>query len=168
MDMRVTGAPGEESAATAVPATLPTACERLVRSRERLRVALQQGSAAGGASRPGPGADAGQGPSAWLQSLAALPGAAIVIDAVRDWWAKHPLHLAGEMGAEAARSVLRPVALRHPLALVLGALLLGGVLAWTRPWRWILKPAWFAGLWPELFFQTLAHLRHPAGRPAAP
>lgn len=163
MDMRATGAPARES----VAAALPTACERLVLSRERLRLALQQG-ASGGAARPGPGADTRQGPSAWLQNLAALPGAGIVIDAVRAWWAKHPLRLAGQVGAEAVRSVLQPVARNHPLALVLGALLLGGVLAWTRPWRWILRPAWFTGLWPELFLQTLAHARHPASPPAVP
>lgn len=150
-------------------AALPTACERLVLSRERLRVALQQGSAgAGGTAWPGPGAEPGGGQPAWLRHLAALPVAGIVIDAWRAWWAKHPLRVAGEMGVEAARSVLQPMARSHPLALVLGALLLGGALAATRPWRWLLKPAWFAGLWPQLFLQTLSHARRPVGRPAAP
>lgn len=162
MDMRVTGTPAREPVAA-----LPSACERLVRSRERLRLALQQG-ATGSATPPGSGAGTRQGPSAWLQDLAALPGAGIVIDAVRAWWAKHPLRLGGQAGAEAVRSVLQPIARSHPLALALGALLLGGVLAWTRPWRWILKPAWFAGLGPELFLQALAHAHHPAGRPVAP
>jgi hypothetical protein len=151
-------------------AALPTACERLVLSRERLRRALPQGSAAaGGTTWPGSGAEPGGGLPAWLSNLAALPGAGIVIDAWRAWWAKHPLRVAGEVGVEAVRSVLQPIARSHPLALVLGALLLGGVLAATRPWRWILKPAWFAGLWPQLFLQNLSHhARSSAGRPGVP
>lgn len=145
--------------------TLPTACERLVLSRERLRHALLEGSpAAGEAARPG----ASRPPSAWLQDLAALPGAGIVIEALRAWWGKHPLRLASQVGAHAARSVLQPIAHSHPLALVVGALLLGGALACTRPWRWILKPVWFAGLGPQLFYETLAQARRQVNRPAAP
>lgn len=103
-----------------------------------------------------------------LQDLAALPGAGILIEALRTWWAKHPLHLAGQVGIEAARAVLQPLARNHPLALLLGALLLGGVLARARPWRWILKPAWLTGLGLQLFYETLAQARRPANRPAAP
>jgi len=146
-------------------ATPPTACERLVLSRERLRRALQAGpDAAGDATRPG----ADRSPSAWLQNLAALPGAGIVIEALRAWWAKHPLRLTGQVGVEAARSVLQPIARSHPLALVVGALFVGGALAWTRPWRWILKPAWLAGLGPQLLYETLVQARRPVNRPAGP
>ena len=142
-------------------ATLPTACVRLELSRERLRQALLEVSGAAGDAT-------GRQPSAWLQGLAALPGAGILIEALRTWWAKHPLHLAGELGVDAARAVLQPLARSHPLALVLGALLLGGVLAWARPWRWILKPAWLAGLGLQLLHETLAQARRPVNRPAAP
>jgi hypothetical protein len=141
--------------------TLRTACERLDLSRERLRQALLEGSAAAGDAT-------GRQRPAWLQDLAALPGAGILIEALRTWWARHPLQLAGQVGVEAARAVLQPLARSHPLALLLGALLVGGVLAWARPWRWILKPAWLAGLGLQLFHETLAQARRPVNRPAAP
>jgi hypothetical protein len=42
--------------------------------------------------------------------------------------------------------------------LVLGALVLGGMLAWSRPWRWILKPALFAGLMAQLSAKLMAQV----------
>ena len=60
--------------------------------------------------------------------------------------ATSPLHLAGRMAIDALNHAVQPVAQRNPLGLVLGAAVAGGVLTWSRPWRWILTPALLATL----------------------
>lgn len=115
-----------------------TASERLAASRERLRVGLQAKGAAAGAP-PAPGSA-----PAWLAPLLANPAAALAFRAVQAWWSGHPLHALGQGAAAAADATLRPVARRHPIALVLGAGLLGGLLVWSRPWRWLPSPALLA------------------------
>jgi hypothetical protein len=136
-----------------VSAVLNTPSDRLALSRERLRHAMRTSAAPkGGSTHP----HAGRFSTAWLASLKDIPGAAVIISAVTSWWAQHPLRLAGMVAADAASAVVRPVAQRNPLGLVLGALVLGGVLAWSRPWRWLLTPALFAGLLPQLFSKAMA------------
>lgn len=132
-----------------------TASDRLTLSRERLRQAMRDISAPPHqATQPGDGRSA----TAWLDSLKSTPGASVVIEAVSSWWAQHPLHIAGTVVIDAAKAVLQPMAQRNPLGLVLGALLLGGLLAWSRPWRWILRPALFAGLLPQIVAKAIAHV----------
>lgn len=63
--------------------------------------------------------------------------------------------MAGVIAATTADAVLEPVAQRHPWRLVLGAAALGGLLAWSRPWRWVVVPALFAGLVPQLLSAAL-------------
>jgi hypothetical protein len=135
--------------------TVLTATNRLALSRARMRQAMRdvsaprhEGTAKGvaGAFMP------------WLDHLKSIPGARVVIDAVSSWWVQHPLRIAGMLGAEAAKAVARPMAQRHPFSLVLGATLLGGLFAWSRPWRWIAKPALFAGLMPQLFTKAMANV----------
>jgi hypothetical protein len=134
---------------TAEQSDARTPSERLALSRERLRQALSgASSASGAASSPGQ-------PAAWWKGLAALPGAAIAIDAVQQWWARHPLRATTQIAFSAARGVVQPIAQRHPWALVLGAGLIGGLLAWRRPWGWVLKPALFAGLAQQLLISSL-------------
>jgi hypothetical protein len=130
-----------------------TPAERLARSRECLRQAMRDASAPRRGTSEGRTAGAG---TDWLHSLKSIPGGSVLIEAVSSWWAQHPLRVAGMVAADAASAVVRPVAQRHPLGLVLGALVLGGVLAWSRPWRWILTPALFAGLLPQLFSKAMA------------
>ncbi len=84
------------------------------------------------------------------ERLKDLPGAAMVIDAVQTWWAQHPLRTATLVAGEASRKFAAPLAERNPVALILGAVVVGALLAWTRPWRWILRPALFAGLLPAV------------------
>ena len=107
------------------------AAQRLAASRERMRVSM-------------------------TRQPAAADGTGPVLDALKDWWAAHPLHVAGVVAADAAKTLIGPVAQRHPIALVAGALLLGGALVWAKPWRGILKPALLAGLLPQLLSKAMA------------
>jgi hypothetical protein len=129
-----------------------TASDRLALSRERLRRAMSEISAPEAAAQS-QGA-CGQ-TLAWLDGLKSFSGTGSLVDAVRGWWRHNPLRLAGMAGTDAAQAVINPMARRHPLTLVLGAFLLGGLLAWGRPWRWIVKPALFAGLLPPLIHKAM-------------
>lgn len=125
--------------------------ERLVLSRERLRLAMAppgaRAASSGAARRPA---------GAWFDDLKANPVSAMLIDAVTRWWAQHPLRLAGMVAAGATTAMVRPMAQRNPLSLVLAALVLGGLLAWSRPWRWLLTPALLAGFVPRVFSKLVA------------
>lgn len=133
--------------------------DRLAESRERLRQAMQtivkppQRASSGGASSSLFGATG----SAWLDSLKTVPGINVIVEAVSSWWMRHPLYLASGVAGEAARAALQPVAQKNPVALVLGALIFGAVLVWTRPWRWIARPALLAGLFPQVLSKVIAH-----------
>lgn len=94
----------------------------------------------------------------WLASLKSLPIAGIVIDALSGWWAQHPLRIAVVVGSSAAEVLARPIAERNPLGLVLGSAVLGAAVVWSRPWRWLLKPALFAGLTQRLLSSALARV----------
>jgi hypothetical protein len=155
-----------------------TAVARLNQSRARIRQSmvdsLQSQSAARQRRATGVGAH-------WLDSLKSMPGGAVFIHAVNIWWSKQPLRAVASAAADAAKAVLQPVAKRHPLALVLGAFALGGVLAWTRPWSWVSKPVVLSGLVAPLLSKVIsnmpsgiwaeafnAFMRQPQGRPADP
>lgn len=115
---------------------------RLSQSREHLRQALHGTPSADRSTRP---------PAQWWTELRALPAASVVVDGVQAWWALHPLNATARVLTSTALDVVRPLARRHPLLAVLSAFMLGGLLAWSRPWRWALKPALFAGLLPQVF-----------------
>ncbi len=134
------------------PTAVLTPSERLTRSRERLRLAMLPVTTNSG-GRGGHGID---GP--WLARLKGLPGFDFLSQALRVWWARHPLHNVGLLLADAAKPWLQPVAKRNPLLLVLGAAVLGGLFAWSRPWRWVLKPAVMAGLLPQLLSKAMGHV----------
>ncbi len=122
--------------------------DRLALSRERLRQAMAPSTPRA--------AHANRSAGAWLDGLKSNPASAILIDAVTRWWGQHPLRLAGMVAADATAAAVRPMAQRNPLGLVLAALLVGGALAWSRPWRWLLTPALVAGLVPQLFSKLMA------------
>jgi hypothetical protein len=127
----------------------PSPIERLARSREQLRHALGGTSSTSQTqAAPGPG-------RAWWHELRALPGAGIMVDAVQQWWTRHPLRATTLIAVDAAQAVVQPLARSHPLALVTGAFVVGALLAWRRPWGWNLKPALFAGLVPQLLIASL-------------
>lgn len=125
------------------------ACERLARSRERLRQALQD-------SRPAPPADSAS--LSWLDGLKLLPGFDVVLIAVRAWWGQQPLRQAGENLAAAAQAALSPVAQRAPLWLLAGAAAAGGLLVWLRPWRWLPAAAVLGAVAPKLFGKIITQL----------
>lgn len=136
-------------------APLLTPSERLTLSRERLRLAMRD-SAAPASHAPG-ARIGGTGPS-WLDNLKSIPAAGIVIDAARSWWTEHPWRVAGLLAGETVKTVVRPLAQRHPVGLVVGAVLLGGALAWTRPWRLVFTSSLLAGLLPQLLSKTVARI----------
>ena len=121
---------------------LLSAGERLAQSRQRLQQALE--------AAPVPQAKAEKAESAgaladWLNSLKSLPGASLLLPLATAWWAKHPYRLAAIAVADLAKSAVLPTAQRHPWGLVAGAFAAGGLLAWSRPWRFI-APDVVAGL----------------------
>ena len=120
---------------------------RLARSREHLRLALREITAPQrSAASPGTGGAF----IAWLENVKSIPGAAALLGAVRSWWTQHPLHLAGSVVVDGVKAAAQPIARRHPIVLMLGALLVGALLARSRPWRWLLEPALIAALLPQL------------------
>lgn len=140
----------------------PTPADRLALSRERLRRAMT------GAPEPAADGSAPPPPRArWWDDFRALPGAGIVIDATQQWWARHPLRTTTLIALEGAHAVIQPLARRHPLALVLGAFVIGALLARRRPWGW-LKPAVFAGLLPQLVIASLKAQAQAQPQPPSP
>lgn len=151
---------------------------RLALSRERLRLALGGTEMPRGAGHetsaprarqdftdagniPAEPAHAGTPAAGWLGSLLASPLAEVLIDTVSGWWLRHPLRPVVVLGSATLTVAIKPVAQRHPLALMAGAILVGGLLAWARPWRfarWALRPALFAGLAQQLLSRSLAEL----------
>jgi hypothetical protein len=128
--------------------------QRLALSRQRLRLALAvQRSGSDRAAAPAAG-----DPDGW----SAIPGLGTLFDGVRGWWAKNPLRPALLLVLEAAQSAVSPLAQRHPLALVAGALVAGAAFTWSRPWRWLLSPALLAGLMPQLVSTAMSRVPGPA------
>lgn len=109
------------------------AAERLEASRERLRRAM---------SRTGK-----------------HPGVQLGVDGLSAWWEHSPLRTAAQVAAESADGWARPVAQRHPLRLVGGALLAGGLFSALRPWRWLPQRALWAALGPPLLARALASVK---------
>ena len=145
------GAPGEHRSARQ-EGTPVSAVERIELSRARLRAAMLPRPAV----TAGPAAQAN--PLAWLEHLKHQPTIAILLDTVQSWWMRHPLRAAVHVASEAGNALARPIAQHNPLMLVVVAAMVGAVLAWSRPWRWAIKPALFAGLLPQLVSRVVANL----------
>ncbi len=128
--------------------------ERLAISREAMRVALMGNSPLGRSQSGGLGASVPE----WLVGLKSVPGADVIVDAALAWWAQHPFRTACLVAAEAAKSVVQPMAQRHPLGLVLGAVLVGALVVKTRPWRWLVTPALLAGLLPQVLSHAVSKM----------
>ena len=150
----VNNAVTDSSSSAGPPDSVASASERLAMTRQRLRIALAETVEA---NRPR-AAVSGASSSSWTDDLKTIPGVGIVVQALSAWWAKYPLNAASAMAFDAANAVAKPLATRHPVALVLGAVAVGGLLAWSRPWRWILKPALLAGLMAQMTSKLVAQV----------
>ncbi len=149
---------------------------RLELSREHLRQALNGGAAhASTKTEAQRHARRSRSPSRWWLEAKALPVAGKVLEAAEKWWANHPSRATTTLAFHTAQVVIAPLAQRHPIALVSGALVVGGWLAWQRPWRWVLRrsliatlvPTVLAGLLPQLLLALLtAQARAEASRQA--
>jgi hypothetical protein len=153
----VAAAPKREVANVSAEGRVAGAIERLALSRERLRLTMLPAPAKAGSPLFG-GASSGSFAAGLTERLKDLPGAALLLDAVRTWWAQHPLRTASMVAAEASRKLAAPLAERNPLALILGAVVVGALFALTKPWRWLLRPALFAGLVPALGARIMRQL----------
>jgi hypothetical protein len=144
---------------------LRLAADRLTRSRALLQNALSPHPAADNASSaPTHQRPAGTPAAASSAGLASIPGLALGIEAVKFWWSRHPLHVVGTQLTHVANATLKPAAQRNPVALVAGSFLIGGLLAWARPWRLILKPVLFAGVMPQITSALISHFSSNANQ----
>ena len=136
----------------------PTAAERLEASRARLRTALLE------IAHPPPKPSLlgelkiGSFGHQLLERVKALPGAALILEAIEHWWAEHPLHAAGSLAEEATRRYLEPVARKNPVAVIVGGVVFGALLIASKPWRWLLRPALLIGLVPQIAAQALKRM----------
>ncbi len=137
------------NAADTTPSLSPL--QKLQRSRDCLRAALL---APPGSHHAAPKAE----PPGWQTSLMSVPGADIVKDAVQSWWSQHPLRVAAMVAEEAGNALIKPTAQKHPLLLVVGALVIGAGLARLKPWRWGFKKALLAGLLPQLISKVVSEM----------
>lgn len=130
------------------------AIERLNQSRERLRLAMSQTPPAQSPFHSVPGASPG---AQVLEVLRlASPTSALLLEALMQWWAAQRPKSAMQMATEVANDVLRPLAKRHPIALVAGSAALGALLFWGRPWRWVRSPGVAHTLGPAVLSSLLA------------
>jgi hypothetical protein len=123
------------------------AMQHLALSRARLIVAWRHDAAAPAMERA----------AQW-----AGPGVDLLVAALRARWAQPPWQPAVGAAEVAVRGALRPLAQRHPLALVLAAALAGALLTRARPGRRLWQPALWAAVAPQIVRIVLAR------RPAAP
>jgi len=132
----------------------PSPAQRLTRSRLALRQSLSARSGAAQGARPDLGLP-------WWADWKSLPGITILMQALSLLETPHPLQSVALAASEAGKAALAPALKRHPLGLVAGAFLAGGVLAFSRPWRWVWKPSLLAVLLPRVLSIVLAHQAQP-------
>ena len=134
------------------------AFDRLADTRNQLRLAIRDGQ---GSARP----MAGSQPTGWLGKLwgrwKSSPGARPLVQGVDAWAARSPLPAAARLAADALDATLRPLAQRHPWRLVMGAFVLGGLFAWSRPWRRIVSPALVVAVLPRLLATMVGSVPRP-------
>ncbi|MES2947122.1 MAG: hypothetical protein V4858_01135 [Pseudomonadota bacterium] len=127
-----------------------TPIERLAISREHVRHALSDyadpDSESAKRRRSGDLVDAGHSQSPRARG------------AVRQWWAHHPLHWGATLTMDVLNTFAKSAAQRNPIALVAGAMLLGGAVVWVRAWRWTFRSGLLAALLPALANRIVAQL----------
>ncbi|CAN5708606.1 hypothetical protein BH11PSE8_BH11PSE8_03800 [soil metagenome] len=136
-----------------------TAEQRLKVSRERMRMAMVTPSKPARASfqNGAGGARRSTGPS-WWEQLKHVRGATVIVETLENWWRRSPWRTPLLVAAEASRTLMQPVARKSPFILVAAALVAGAAVGWLRPWRWIIKPALFAGIAPQIARRVVSNL----------
>lgn len=129
---------------------MTTPLDQIESTRARLRAALMPA--------PPPALPPPSRHGSWYERARGFPTVRLILDSLGHWWQHHPLRSAVFVASEASSAVARPLASRHPIGLVVGAAVVGAALARTRPWRWLLRPALFAGLVPQLASRVVTAL----------
>jgi len=115
------------------------AAERLAASRLRIRQALH--SHAHPVPSPSLFADGLDNVgSRLLDRIKSLPMAKALVEGLTAWWRHHPLHRAANAVDAASSQLIGPLARRKPGAVLLIAVGSGVLLAYARPWRWLVRP----------------------------
>ncbi len=134
-----------------------TPVQRLNLSRAQISAVLQQRHAPPPASASA-WRQAAPAAAALFDGLKAIPGVGVVADALAHWWAQHPLRSVVVLADGALQAVVTPLARRHPYTLAAGALLVGALLAWSRPWRLARRHGLLNGLGPALVAVAMARM----------
>lgn len=127
-----------------------TASERLTQSRERMSYWLTDDDRE---ARANGHVNAGERPAEQPTSVGG-----IVREVIGDWWAEHPLHASATLAFKASRTAIVPLVRQHPVAVLGSAAVVGAVIIWARPWRWLLRPALVAGVASQLAARTIARM----------
>jgi hypothetical protein len=135
--------------------TTPTPADRLAHSRALLRESLL---GTGPANSPASGASTGNG----LDGRGTDAAVNLIAGALADRWSRHPLGIVLSLAMRAATASARPLAARHPWALLAAAFAFGGVLVWSRSWRWA-RPGPWVGVLAPLLLATVRAAMDPAG-----
>jgi hypothetical protein len=112
---------------------LPSPAQRLEQSRERMRQCLT------------PPDDTKQEASLG-QAFRQHPLLSSIIVALEGWWESHPWRPATFVAGGLVREALVPLARKHPIGLVVAAMMLGGSLVWFRPARGLVKGLLIKGM----------------------
>lgn len=132
--------------------TVLGATERLQQSRRLLRDHMQALNASATAAQ----SEAQHRPSAWLT---AIPLLGPVLGSLSAWWAKHPLRVVADLFASSTASAAKPMTQARPWSMLLMAVAVGGLLVWTRPWRFAwLRRAVYAGVMPKIVSTLVSRL----------
>jgi hypothetical protein len=148
--------PGLPSGGSTTPPPPETPEQRLAASREKIRAALTRRHSADGDGTDAKGRPRRRGVWRGMRRvLSRVPLSKMAVGGVQRWWQHHPWRSTIEFGLDAADEVVRPLAQRHPVLLVGGALVGGALLARFRPWRALSGSALLAGLLPAFRWSSL-------------
>lgn len=119
-------------------ASVTDTCARLEASRARLRLHLL--------TTPKHSQDHGRSQSPpyatyLLGLIASFAQAGTPAQAILAWWKTLPLAQTLGLAESTVHAWVLPIAKRHPVRLVMGAMLAGAVITWLRPWQWVPKGA---------------------------
>lgn len=135
--------------------TLLGVTERLEKSRRLMREQMFELNAGSAQAK-----SQGRGtPSNWWVALGAIPVLGPLISDAASWWADHPLRAVADLFARPGTSTSKPLTQHHPWAMLIGAVAVGALVMWARPWRFaLLRRAVYSGLLPQVMSSVLARV----------